>query len=726
LPDGLSAIGYEDRVPTESLTAATPDFRVLFESSPALYLVLTPDYVITAATDSYLQATLTKREEILGRGIFDVFPDNPDDPNASGVRNLSASLQNVIRDRIPDAMAVQKYDIRRRESDGGGFEERYWSPVNSPLLGANGEVAFIIHRIEDVTDFVRLKSREIEQEVFTRQLRIRGQEMEAEVFLRARQIQEANRQLREANEKLTLLHADLERRVEERTSQLRGSEERFRLLFEGVKDHAIYLLDAQGNVQTWTSAAERIIGYRAEEALGKPFSQFFTPEGAQSGEPQRALEEAAEQGKTELEGWRIRKDGSRFWANSSLSVLTDSAGRVRGFATITRDYSDHKRLEEQLRQSQKMEAVGQLAGGVAHDFNNLLTIINGYSELMLGRLKSNDPIRDAIKAIHEAGERAASLTQQLLAFSRKTVLESKILDLNAVVHETEKMLRRLIGEDIILYTALDPNISRVRLDPGLLSQVLMNLVVNARDAMPRGGKLTLETRNVDLDDRYANSHFDVRAGQYVMVAVSDTGGGMNQETQSHIFEPFFTTKGTGKGTGLGLSVVHGIVKQSNGHIEVYSELDAGTTFKLYFPAAEPKVETPKPLGEDDVLRGTETILLVEDEAGVRNLAQLVLKTHGYDVLAASDGADALRAMKQHRGRLDMLLTDVVMPGMNGREVAVAIQGRFPEIKVLFTSGYTDDAVVRHGVLRAEVAFLQKPYSAQGLAKKVRHVLDGKR
>ncbi len=426
-----------------------------------------------------------------------------------------------------------------------------------------------------------------------------------------------------------------------------------------------------------------------------------------------------------MELLNYRKDGTKFWNALFVTPVRDEDQRLTYFVGVQADVTDRRTLEHSLHQAQKMDAVGQLAGGVAHDFNNLLTIISGYSDIILSTAQANDPIRDFVKCISEAGERAASLTRQLLAFSRKTLLEPKVLDLNEVIRETGKMLRRLIGEDILLTTVLDPTISRVKVDPDQLGQVLMNLVVNARDAMPTGGSVTVETKTVELDEEYARLNSDVAPGKYVLLSVTDSGSGMTEEVKARIFEPFFTTKGVGKGTGLGLAVVIGIVKQSGGHVSVYSELNRGTTFKLYFPAVDEQVGDIK--GQSDVgdMRGTETVLLVEDEDGVRALALLVLQMNGYKVLEASDGKAAMRVVAQHQGPIHLLVTDVVMPGMGGREVAEALQPRFPQMKVLYTSGYTDDAVVRHGILQAESSFLQKPYSPQVLAKKVRQVLENK-
>jgi len=508
---------------------------------------------------------------------------------------------------------------------------------------------------------------------------------------------------------------------------LRASEERFRLLVEGVQDYAIIMLDPTGKVTTWNQAAERLTGYQAKEIIGQHFACLSTADDVASGLPERILQQAVAQGRYEEEGWRARNDGSRFWTNVVITALLDAAGTLRGFASVSRDLTQHRRaqeLENQLRQAQKLEVVGQLAGGVAHDFNNVLTVISGYSELLLGMLPSNDPMREAVKAISEAGERAAGLTRQLLSFSRQAVLETKVLDLNEVVKETEKLLRRMIGEDILLTAVLDPNLSRIKVDPGQMGQVLMNLAVNARDAMPQGGKLTIETSDIQLDEAYAAQHSDCKPGRYVKLVVSDNGCGMTPEVKAHIFEPFFTTKGPGKGTGLGLATVYGIVKQSGGSIDLYTEPGHGTTFKIYLPAVD---EQLYPLGHDQratkVTGGAETVLLVEDEDAVRAIAVLGLQTQGYTVLHAESGKKALRIIEKHRGRIDLLVTDVVMPGMSGRELAEALCLQYPSLKVLYLSGYTDDSVIRHGILQVEVVLLQKPYTPLSLARKVREVLD---
>ena len=390
---------------------------------------------------------------------------------------------------------------------------------------------------------------------------------------------------------------------------------------------------------------------------------------------------------------------------------------------LREDLANRRILEAQLRQAQKMEAFGQLAGGIAHDFNNLMVIVTSYSELLLSGSIPPEEQRGVIREILKAGDRAVSLTRQLLAFSRKQLLQPVELDLNRLISETERMLRRLIGEDIELATSLEPALGWVRADPGQIEQVIMNLIVNARDAMPRGGRLAIETRNVELDQRNAKKHPEVPPGDYAMLAVSDSGCGMDDVTKSKLFEPFFTTKEADKGTGLGLATVHGIVKQSGGSIEVCSELGRGTTFKIYLPRIEPVVSLDKSFpGPALVPRGTETILLAEDEPGVRAAVRLVLESSGYTVLETRSGEEAMRICRTHQAPIHLLLTDVVMPTMSGRQLAECAAAIRPNIKVLFMSGYTDDSVVRHGVLEAGMRFLQKPFTPMVLARKVREVL----
>lgn len=501
---------------------------------------------------------------------------------------------------------------------------------------------------------------------------------------------------------------------------LRRTSDLLAAVAEGTTD-ALFVKDLDGRYLLCNPAAAHFVGRSPEEIIGHTDAEFFDAASARLIADQDR--QVRESGQTETYEEELTAGETRTYL-ATKTPYRDTAGTIIGIMGISRDITDRKRLEKQFLQAQKMEAVGQLAGGVAHDFNNLLTIISGYSAILLEMLAPKDPMRESVKAISEAGERAAALTRQLLAFSRHSVLEPTVLDLNAIVDGTAKMLRRLIGEDVVLTTVLDPNLDRVKVDPGQLAQVLMNLAVNARDAMPKGGTLTIETRNVEQDDYSAATHVDRAPGRYVLLAVSDTGCGMAPEVKARIFEPFFTTKGVGKGTGLGLAMVFGVIKQSGGNIEVYSELGYGTTFKIYLPAVVERATSPTKRDSGTFrIGGTETILLVEDEDGVRGLALLVLQSRGYTVLAASDGKDAMRVIDKHRVPIDLLVTDVVMPGMDGRDLAEVLRPRFPQMKVLFSSGYTDDAVVRHGVLHEEVFFLQKPYTPLSLAKKVREVLD---
>lgn len=416
---------------------------------------------------------------------------------------------------------------------------------------------------------------------------------------------------------------------------------------------------------------------------------------------------------------------SRLAVEASLENVRAEGEKQQAQQELKKTEAALHQAEERLRQAVKMEAIGRLAGGIAHDFNNMLTIINGCTELLQGMIPAENPARLFIEEIKKAGDRASDLTQQLLAFSRKQILNPKVIQINELVRGTEKLLRRLIGEDIVVTLSLAPRLHSVMVDPGQMNQVIMNLVLNARDAMPRGGKLLLETANVELDESYVEPFSTLKPGPFVRLAITDTGVGMNEEVRSRVFEPFFTTKGEGKGTGLGLATVHGIVAQSGGHIAVYSELGHGTTFKVYLPALlNPQDQAVPVSGQTPSKCGTETILLTEDEDAVRRTTRRMLETFGYQVLEASDGLEALQVSQDFPGQVHLLVTDTVMPNLGGSELARQLSAQRPTMRVLFTSGYTDDAVVRHGVLTSEVAFLQKPFTPQALAAKVHEVLRG--
>ena len=506
---------------------------------------------------------------------------------------------------------------------------------------------------------------------------------------------------------------------------LSQSEERYRDYFENAKD-AIYVHDLNGRYIMVNKAGEELIGYSREEILQMRISDVV-PRNYLDQIHSRLQKKLTDHSLTIYEVEAIRKDGTRVPIEVSSRLIYEHGVpvAVQGSA---RDITERKRAEEalrasqlQLQQSQKLEAIGQLAGGVAHDFNNMLTAIIGYTDLSLRRVGLENSIRRNLEETKKAAERAAALVRQLLAFSRKQILEPKVLDLNDVVKDLHKMLTRLIGENIQLATRLEANLGSVKADPCQVEQIIVNLVVNARDAMPRGGKVTIETANVTLDEQIALRHVGVRPGDYVKLAVSDTGTGMDQETQVRIFEPFFTTKDLGKGTGLGLSTVYGIVKQSGGNIWVYSEPGLGTVFKVYLPRIDDAI-TSAVDSQETAARGSETILLVEDEDVVRGLTRKILMQAGYNVLDAQSGEEAIRLCRAHAGSIDLLLTDVVMPEISGKEVADRVLELRPSIRILFMSGYTDEAIVQHGVLDANVKFIQKPFTWAGLTKKVRDIL----
>ena len=1080
--DRQQGIGRDD--------AFSRDIRLVFEASPDVLLVLRPDaprYTMVAATNARLTATHTTREQTIGRSLFDVFPDNPDDPDATGTSNLRASLDRVLATRAADTMAVQRYDIRGPD---GTFQAKYWSPKNIPVLSPSGEVLYILHRVEDVTELVQATELGVE-------LRDKTRAMEREVLRRSQELAAANRELREANARLgeldaaktaffnnvshefrtplTLILGPVENALRQEPARLEGdvlhavhrSATRLLRLVNSLLDFSrleagrvqacfeatdlsaftaglvsafqsliepagmslvvdcpplqrhVYVDRTQwekvvsnlvSNAFKFTLAGEitvrvrehddrvelivsdtgtgipehelprvferfhRVEGargrsfegtgiglalvqeivklhggsLRVESVLGRgstfvasiplgsahlppervaaptsdvaaaradgtvPFvleASSWAPTAAASAQPEpagdslgrerilvvddnadmrnyvvdllrehwhvdvaangeaalellkttvpdlilsdvmmpgmdgfallralraspatrsiplillsaRAGEESvvegletgaddylvkpfsarelltrvrAHLGSARARASSLRASEARFRCLAEAGIIgitvSDAAGRileandtflrmlgcsreellaggvawdllvparresVLGRASegeyrrkdgrsipvlvavapletgdniaVALDLTERKRLEEQFRQAQKMEAVGRLAGGIAHDFNNVLSVVLSYAEMVAGELSPEEPLRADVGEIQRAAVRATELTQQLLAFSRQQMLEPKVMSMNARITAMEKMLRRLLGADISLTLLPHPELWNIEADPGQIEQILMNLAVNARDAMPQGGKLTIETANVALDEDYAAVHHDVRPGPYAMLAVSDTGVGIDTETQARIFEPFFTTKEKGKGTGLGLATVFGIVKQSGGHIWLYSEPGKGTTFKLYFPrvSGDASVSSERPPSES--LRGDEAILLVEDDAQVRVLARSILRRGGYTVLDAGNGGEALLICEQHGAKIDLLLTDVVLPLMSGRQLADRLRSMRPEIKVLFMSGYTDDAILQHGILDAGVAYVQKPLTPGLLMRKVREVLERK-
>jgi two-component system cell cycle sensor histidine kinase/response regulator CckA len=513
---------------------------------------------------------------------------------------------------------------------------------------------------------------------------------------------------------------------------LRQSEGKYRTIIENIQD-GYFENDLAGNFTFANDVICRHLGYTREELIGMNYRQYTDEEnGRRLFQNYSGLYRTGQPIKP-FEAGYVRKDGGKLVAEISVSLIRDSGGKPIAFRGISRDITERKQaeeeklsLQEQLRQSQKMEAIGQLAGGVAHDFNNLLTVIRGYSQLSLFDLKEDSPLRGNLQEIEKATQRATDLTRQLLAFSRRQILDLKVVDLNALLKDLEKMLRRIIGEDIELVTLLSGDLGKVKVDPSQIEQVIFNLAVNARDAMPSGGKLAIETANVELDEEYAHAHVNVAPGRYVRLSVSDTGVGMSQETKEKVFEPFFTTKAKGKGTGLGLSMVYGIVKQSNGNIWLYSEPNRGTTFRIYFPRTEEEADTLHEREETDFFpRGTETVLLVEDDELVRDLATRLLEQQGYRVLKAGDGQEALLVAKERVGEtIHLLLADIVMPQMGGKELADWLKISRPNVKVLYMSGYADNAIVHHGLLDPGTHFLQKPFSLKTLSHKVREVLDG--
>ena len=508
---------------------------------------------------------------------------------------------------------------------------------------------------------------------------------------------------------------------------LRASEERFRLLADNIKEAFLIVELPTGRALFLSRVWEDLWGIPVDAAYANPqvwFDGIHVDDRAAVAASFRALQ----QGEPAVDVFRVRRpDQSICWVRARTFPVRAPNGRVSRVVGLIEDITAVRETEQQLRQAQKMEAIGQLAGGIAHDFNNLLVVIGGYTELIALDLESSHHVQQDLEQVKAAVDSAASLTHQLLAFSRRQILQPQILDLNRVLRRVEALLRRVIGENITLAMNLRSPIARVNADPAQIEQVIINLAVNARDAMPAGGRLTIETAEVELEDGYVARHRGAATGRHVMIAVTDTGVGMDEATQRRLFEPFFTTKPPGRGTGLGLATVYGVVKQSHGSVWVYSELGRGSTFKIFLPATAATTEAlDDPRVPDQPSTGTETVLVTEDQQEVRSVIAATLRRQGYSVLLAPDADDAMAVSRNHSGPIHLLLSDVVLPGLSGRDLARRLLAERPDVRVLYMSGYTDDAIVHHGVLEAGLAFIQKPFTGDALLRKTRDVLDGPR
>lgn len=694
---------------------AKPDFQSIFEATPGLYLILDAAFRMVAVNDAYCQATMTNRSDLIGRDLFEAFPDNPEEPEATGTTNLRASLDRVIAFRRPDAMAIQKYDIQRPEADGGGFEERYWSPLNIPVLDASGAVKWIVHRVQDVTDAVahRLKDEA-------------SQRLAEEQGLAIQQLRKSNAELaRQVTENLRL---DRERQTA--VDAYATTEIRFQALADnlpGIVYRRVVTRDGAVRDTYISAGARRILGVDPGGIVknGRSLIDYVHPDD-------RARKLAA-----------LQSAGARLTPFADeVRTLTQPGNQVRSWqvnSTPTRlengdvqwdgiaiDVTERKAAEQHLRQATKMDAIGNLTGGVAHDFNNLLTVILANAETLSEELEDRKELLALAEMTRKAAVRGAELTNSLLAFARRQPLEPKAVNINRLVSGMDSLLRRTLGEEIEIELVHGAGVWEAVVDPAQLESAILNLALNARDAMPGGGRLTIETSNTFIDDTYSEAHAEVVPGQYVMLCVSDTGTGMPPEVAARAFEPFFTTKEPGKGTGLGLSMAFGFLKQSGGHLKIYSEVGHGTAMKIYLPRAEASEQAYAPTAASPAMSArNEIVLLVEDDNLVREHSERLLRGLGYKVLVA-DRASAALALLDSGAPVDLLFTDVVMPGgMGGKELADRALKLRPGLPVLFTSGYTENAIVHHGRLDRGVHLIRKPYGRRDLAQKLRQLLDSK-
>ncbi len=672
------------------------DYQAIFEANPNLYLILAPDkdFTVLAANDARLRATYTRREQSVGRPVFEVFRKNPDDPDEFGTSVLRASLERVLRSRSPDEMAITRYDIPRPASEGGGFEVRYWSPVNVPVLGADGNVRYIIHQVEDVTDEVQQPDAGMLSHLNER----------FRAALLASGTGTFNWALRDGS-----LHFD------SALEQIFG-------LARGVRVASLEGFVAQVHLED----RERVRQAFEQYADGEDFAIEFRLAHAGTGEKWLACKAKAfcdAEGSLAYVAGACTDITARKHAEESLRI---SENRLRQLneeleARVAAEVRERSRTEDALRQAQKMEAVGQLTGGIAHDFNNLLTGIVGSLDLMQRRHARGEQDLDRyINAAVTSAQRAAALTQRLLAFSRRQTLHLKPVDVNQLVASLEDLLHRTTGENITLETRLSAGLLPACMDANQLESAVINLVINARDAMPHGGRITVSTSSFVMGNQPDPSKRGLTEGEYIVLSVTDTGTGMTPEVIARAFEPFFTTKPIGQGTGLGLSMVYGFIKQAKGYVQVESEPGRGSRVCLYLPVQHGEAVTPVPESEPVLNGAGETILVVEDEPVVRSLVVEVLNDLGYQTIEAGDATEALPSLEDGQ-RIDLLITDVGLPGMNGRQLADVARQHRPSLKVLFATGYAESATAKD-FLGKGMAVITKPFAIEAFASKVREML----
>ncbi|HET6837492.1 MAG TPA: PAS domain-containing protein [Gemmatimonadales bacterium] len=668
------------------------DYRAIFDASPGNYLLLDRDFTIVGVNQGYLTATMTKREDIVGQGLFDIFPDNPDDPLADGVRKLRASLQRVLSDKRPDRMPVQHYDIRRPDAEGGGFEERYWSPLNSPILDEHGDVRYIIHWVEDVTEFVRLKRQMSERSIWNEELSARAAKIEAEVYLRGEAV-EAQRRLSETARHYQFL-ADL-------VPQL------------------IWIADASGSPEHYNQRWVEFTHQDRDLLLQHGWQQLVHPDDL--AQTQKLWRETI---RTRADRFQMqhrlrRHDGTYRWMLTTALPYRDAEGRVLKWFGSATDIHDKVMADERLQHAQRLQAAGQLAGGVAHEVNNMMTIVIGCGDFVLQALGSEHPQRGDVQEMMKAATRASDVTRQLLAYSRQQVFRVSVLNLNDIVNELVPALNRLAGSDRHLAVRHIPGEVWARADRGQIEQVLINLVANSRDATGTDGLISIETGWADFDREQLCqlSGEDIPAGRFARIAVRDNGKGMPPEVAARVFEPFFTTKPIGQGTGLGLSMVYGIAKQSGGFAEVMSTEGEGTLVAVYLPAVLPELPV-EPVLSGKVRGAGEQILVVEDDPQVRAIARRALQEAGYAVYEAITGLAASNFLTSHPGLIDVVVSDVVMPGVNGRELADQLRVTHPDLPILFMSGYPGTDIERRGLKIDQTTFIEKPFTPDALVAAV--------